>query len=152
MERTPEKIKKGLEVHALDAPCVGSDCPYNGGTDARLCTELIAEDALSYILQLEATIAEMEKVGLDMALKLGTLEAQTPKWISVEDRMPDESNVIEGSKDGMCSDLVIVFVRDDTGNSFTCDDITVNGEWVNYPAPIFEVTHWMPLPEPPKEA
>ena len=73
------------------------------------------------------------------------------KWISVEEHLPDEINEIDGGKDGTCSDLVIVFVRDDCGNSFICDDILSNGEWVNYPAPLFEVTHWMPMPEPPKE-
>ena len=73
------------------------------------------------------------------------------EWISVKDRLPEENNVIEGRKYETCSDLVIVFVRDDLGNSFTCDDMTTNGEWINYPAPQFEVTHWMPLPEPPEK-
>lgn len=71
-------------------------------------------------------------------------------WMSVKDRLPDENNVIVGGKCGTCSDLVIVFVRDALGNSFTCDDMIANGGWINYPTPEFEVTHWMPLPEPPE--
>lgn len=71
------------------------------------------------------------------------------RWIPVTERLPDEAPNSEG---GSSSELVLVVVEDSLGSRFVADDITVHGgEWVNFPFPEWEVTHWMPLPEPPKE-
>lgn len=76
----------------------------------------------------------------DVQAYIQRLEAQVPKWISVEDRLPEEP----------CAVLVVLY------GSAVCV------AWYNYPG-WFEtgsgircsagngVTHWMPLPEPPKE-
>ena len=74
--------------------------------------------------------------------------------ISVKDRLPEEhekESELMGYRHYIASDLVVVTVANSDGKRFVSDDITVNGEWVNYPFPMFDVTHWMPLPEPPKE-
>lgn len=74
------------------------------------------------------------------------------RWIPVTERLPEE--VLEESwdeKPHTASALVLVAVRDDCDRRFVSDDITFDGKWCNYPSPDFEVTHWMPLPEPPKE-
>lgn len=125
--KTPEEIKKELErctTYIYGFPCEG--CLY--GIDAEKvesdCVDALLKDALAYIQQLEAA---------------------QPKWISVEERLPD-----------------------DRGNFITkihCD----NGDWIEMNTfdymekewwhdavdRIVEatefVTHWMPLPEPPKE-
>lgn len=60
--RTPEEIKKGLEICIADENC--RDCPYKNG----YCDMQLERDALSYIQQ---------------------LEAQQPRWISVGERLPD---------------------------------------------------------------
>lgn len=67
-------------------------------------------------------------------------EVQVPRWISVEERMPEHGEsvaaIIRYTEDAW--DVVVGYV--------------LNGEW--YTAghtPGFPITHWMPLPEPPKE-
>ena len=71
--KTPEEIKKGLELCAAD-DCYEekhTGCPYD---DDELCIRHICGDALAYITQLEARV---------------------PKWISVKDRLPeDDENVM----------------------------------------------------------
>ena len=61
--KTPEEIKKGLEICIADESC--RDCPYNNGN----CDMQLERDALAYIQQ---------------------LEAQQQRWISVGERLPDE--------------------------------------------------------------
>ena len=51
--KTPEEIKKGLEMHALDEPCTEHSCHYYGGVSGKMCTQVLTEDALAYIQQLE---------------------------------------------------------------------------------------------------
>lgn len=63
--RTPEEIKKELECCSdKDGAC--SICPYMCGYGAKCITEML-KDVLSYIQK---------------------LEAQVPKWTSVEERLP----------------------------------------------------------------
>lgn len=67
-----------------------------------------------------------------------------PKWISVKDRLPEadgEYLVLKRHNyrmdDGYMAQEVALFLR------------TRDPEWVV--GNLMEVTHWMPLPEPPKE-
>lgn len=124
--KTLDDLKKGLEY--LSAKYVAEKVSLAKQVKYYIFKEDIAADALAYIKQ---------------------LEAQVPKWISVDVMLPKE--VKRDDEEVSSSDLVIVAVRDDMNNIFVSDDILCKGEWVNYPAPLFEVTHWMPLPEPPKE-
>ena len=50
--RSPEEIRKGLECCGNSGECKG--CPYYGGYE--LCMGTLAEDALTYIQQLEAQV------------------------------------------------------------------------------------------------
>lgn len=111
--KTPDEIKKGLECCMMEE-CFGEkeNCPYTA--DPALCVGVMCEDALAYIKQ---------------------LEEQIPRWIPVEERLPEKhQGVIVHCKDGyvtlMCYD----------GR-----DWSWNGKQDN------SGTHWMPLPEPPKE-
>ena len=64
-----------------------------------------------------------------------------PKWISVEERLPDPYVPVIASRRGFKSG-----VR-------TCgmEYVTLENKWINNDfAWCSEVTHWMPLPEPPK--
>ena len=78
--KTPEEIKKGLEICIADESC--RDCPYNNGN----CDMQLERDALAYIQQLETRMEAF----LDEALTyIQKLEAQHPRWISVGERLPD---------------------------------------------------------------
>ena len=61
------------------------------------------------------------------------LEAQVPKWISGTERLPDKD------------ERVLFFAKEPR---LTID--TAYGWWVNT-TNRYKITHWMPLPEPPKE-
>ena len=121
--RTPEEIKKGLEVCRADE-CHGqhTSCPY---VDDGLCMMHICGDALALIEHLDAKV---------------------PKWISVEERLPE---MYEDSS----ADIVLV-----TDGQFIHMAAYSNEKWYfaecgEMKEPMFyKVTHWMPLPESPKEA
>ena len=125
--KTPYEIKKGLEICSSRGDC--AKCPYPEG---ECFSDLVEKDAHGYILQLENHIGELtEKVAL--------LEAAQPKWISVEERLPDEPGEV----------LACVYGR-------ICIAWYSNRCFETPSGMVFyacenAVTHWMPLPEPPKE-
>ena len=65
--KTPEEIKKGLEICIADENCRG--CPYDNGN----CDMQLERDTLTYIQK---------------------LEAQQPRWISVGERLPEDGQKI----------------------------------------------------------
>ena len=75
--------------------------------------------------------------GTVMALVEGA-EAAQPKWISVEDELPPV-----GEKVLACANNVRLMAFIDCGDVWHRDTITFRLPGT--------VTHWMPLPEPPKE-
>lgn len=166
--KKPEEIKRGLE------PCDCKD-PYNcnGCEFSYQCANKVY--ALAYIQQLEAKNTQLQELcdNLDLALVkqtrqlaekelvlLKTVEEfveKTPKWISVEDRLP-EDDLPEGSK----VKSIKVFVAIKAKNGITMRTQTryrrtlfdtrgepfFDWEW-RYSAG--KVTHWMNLPESPEE-
>ena len=63
------------------------------------------------------------------------------EWISVEDRLPEEKvNCIVHYKHAYC----------DTDGYWAIGFCCYDGEKFKFD-PAYKVTHWMPLPEPPKE-
>ncbi len=65
-------------------------------------------------------------------------EAQIPKWISVEERLP--------------KDYVDVLVYDKLDGIGVCQYSSVLRKFFGDEEGMYlEITHWMPLPEPPKE-
>lgn len=76
--------------------------------------------------------------------KVDKLRAAVPRWISVEERLPEPyQNVLTCAWKLFGADRRLVY-----GIDYTIE----NNEWVcggeSYKT---MVTHWMPLPEPPKE-
>ncbi len=64
------------------------------------------------------------------------------EWISVEDRLPEEGHEVLGAyllEDSEHCQSVLLFARGEFMTEY-------DGEFYGI------VTHWMPLPEPPKEA
>ncbi len=74
------------------------------------------------------------------------------EWISVEERLPEENhralitnNINARTRQGQMSHLWIGFI-------IKASDPTLTGEYVSYGGGdrwIQNITHWMPLPEPP---
>ena len=125
--KTPEEIKNGLEccadLQGYDADCL--NCPYNG---EQWCGDKSKTDALAYIQQLEAKV---------------------PKWISVEERLPDDDANVLVHAIYKNKESVIVMT------SYTHRMYGYNIEGWRSPWQYFfydhEITHWMPLPEQPEE-
>ena len=72
----------------------------------------------------------------DAIAYINQLEARVPKWISVKDRLPEDD-----------VDVLILIYGKVIGVGYR-----INGKWKSIAkakAPV--VTHWMSLPEPPKE-
>lgn len=64
------------------------------------------------------------------------------KWISVEDRLPEEKiNCIVCYKHTYCDDDGYYAINVDF----------YDGQKFNIFDRVYKVTHWMPLPEPPRE-
>ena len=79
---------------------------------------------------------------LDAADTIEALEELHAKWISVEERLPNvgEKVMVCGVKNGM-----------QVGTFRGISRHGKNRKWLWKKDTILEVTHWMPLPEPPKE-
>ena len=81
------------------------------------------------------------------------LRARVPKWISVDDRLPDETGrylavkkrIAPDTLGGNRTDIVIIRFFEDSGFKMPIHIPDWINEEINE-----EVTHWMPLPEPPK--
>ena len=92
-----------------------------------------------YMIDCE-TFGSAGNLSRDAMAYINQLEARAPKWISVEKRMPNDNT------------LNIVFMRRSGKWGFCTFKIAIwfDGKW-DGPLYPWEVTHWMPLPEPPKE-
>lgn len=90
-----------------------------------------------------------EEVGLD-ALAMAISALEKTKWISVKDRVPDNKE----------HDWVLAQVVEDNGfmhiprvmeyRQAKNDWFEETYGWLSEHNGLFSVTHWMPLPEPPK--
>ena len=82
------------------------------------------------------------------------------EWISVDDRLPEDDEKIESYYDGrMSCKTVLVYTKYGiiipknrlivrlTGNKYLDDQVTDGWIWAGGTE---EVTHWMPMPQPPK--
>lgn len=96
------------------------------------------------------TSCDIDKVGMDAAdqierdqKEIDELREKLPKWISVKERLPIDrlKKYLVAFRDvgGSIVDMARYF----PSNGWTCD---------NWDVPQNLITHWMPLPEPPKEA
>lgn len=127
--RSPDEIKKGLECCISDTYGCYEKCPYfNSLSNGVDCSVKMHADALAYITQLEARV---------------------PKWISVKDRLPeDDVDVIVYAISNNGGHTIVV-----TFHTHTLYGFNIEG-WASpwqYFTRNYTITHWMPMPEPPKE-
>ena len=99
-------------------------------------------------------MTEKDLVIQDLRRENAELRARVPKWISVEDRLPDETGRYLAVKKRIAPDEFggnrtdIVILRFLVGDGFRMP--THIPDWINEKINE-EVTHWIPLPpEPPK--
>lgn len=122
MNKTPEEIKKGMK---LCKPIWKGDhwktcdekCPYRN--EGSLCREMLNSDALALIQR---------------------LEAEVPKWISVDESMPDGFVPVLGH-------IIDAFNFPHVRECYRVEDAFYFPELRD----IHTISHWMPLPELPKE-
>lgn len=119
---TPEKILFNIR-ECVYGVCL-YECPYCDSDD---CMEELLKDALALIEHLESE--------RDAAL------AKVPKWISIQERLPQDGQKIVMINEKYPSITLQGIYKADK----TPDTIRVLGFGIG------KVTHWMPLPEPPKE-
>ena len=103
----------------------------NGGTEmdvreklVELLTEFYGCDPMYYDVD-----------ALSIAQHLITHGVTVQEWISVEDRLPDDDEVVI-----ICTDKNFVYAGELIGDTWFLD----NDSWTA------TVTHWMPTPNPPK--
>ena len=146
--KTPEEIKKGLEccsdAYEFDGDCI--ECPYK---DEQWCVDKLKIDALAYIQQLENQIGEL-------AEKVAQLEATQPKWVSVEERLPEPNTTVLLIAHGWESQLVYIgkLKKVESQKSWLTGIISKASEWTVYGFSYLKepiVTHWMPIPQLPRE-
>lgn len=113
--KTPEEIKMGLECCNTYNDC--QSCPYDDEVEKGwgCCVQRNA-DALAYIQQLEAKV---------------------PKWISVEERLPEYGRYL------------VITRKGNAGPKAHTATYNHMGWWTH--SNFGDITHWMPLPEPPEE-
>ena len=120
--KAPDEIKNGLNHCSEDGH---KQCPYNYDCNMADGFSVLTYDANAYIQQLENHIGEL------------TEKVAQPKWISVEERLPEENGkyIVCTAKGSVYCTKFSIGVR----GSFHTDMYT-------------HIAYWMPLPEPPKEA
>ena len=118
---------------------------------------------------IKTAIAQVEWVypmdyaaAFDMAVEALAKDNNVPGngWISVRDRLPKEHDSIFAKHTHLSkymwekeSDFVNVYVEFPDGTGRVTEGRLQDGKWWTRISPALNpvVTHWMPLPEPPKE-
>ena len=102
----------------------------------------MAADAIAYIQQLENHIGELTE-------KVAQLEAAQPRWVSVIDGMPaPDTRVLASAIDNDGESIVVI-----TEYTHRLYGLGLTG-WIEpwqYFSYNYKITHWMLLPEAPKE-
>ena len=110
--KTPEEFNKPFETCPRGEDCVHCDCTIEE------CAAIQREQALAYIQQ---------------------LEAQVPRWISVEERLPEH-------------DVRVLFGYARYGYVGVGHLDREEMDWLDIDEiQVAQPSHWMSLPEPPKE-
>ena len=150
----PEYIEREAAKESMCRLCAdtnGKDCENRD--KCSLIRRLEALPAADAIEELSKRVDE--SIPKDDA-EIIIAEVAKPRWISVTERLPEEMDRSCGgwSAEIRPSDDVLVWLSSEKRQSVAWYSHTYN-EWTtvdeNTVYCFGEVTHWMPLPEPPKE-
>ena len=137
-----EELIKSLRICAIaerDYECAG--CAYRDKDFD--CNSVMKIDAADAIDELQQIAGHYEETAKDYFKDVCYYLERVPKWISVKERLPEHlTSVIVHRKDGG------IFMWEYFNTSQT-DDCWIDDSMNVYS--FYDVTHWMPLPEPPKE-
>ena len=140
------------QLREADEKSMCGECGLNLHTGATKKGVLFAE-AADAIEELSA-ICEEQKA--QIILMAAEIEEQQPHWISVTERLPEEMDQSRGewSAEIRPSDDVLVWLSPEKRQSVAWYSHSYN-EWTtvdeNTVYCFEQITHWKPLPEPPKE-
>ena len=112
-------LVNALREHAEWAQANEWETPITLGDDLAKAADRIANQS-THIAALQQ---EIEK-----------LRGQLPRWISVEERLPDQ-----------CMDIFVCYRDKHILMGTALDD-----DWIEEDFEYGQITHWMPLPEPPE--
>ena len=153
--KTSTDTKNGLLCCTIEGGC--NDCPYQQDCFQTDGFSELAGDALALIQQLQDQNASLQSLMVaanaeiaDLDTEVEELHARIPRWISVEERLPEnDANVLVyaiGNNENSCIAMT----------SYTHNLHGFHIEGWRSPWQYFfhehKITHWMPLPEPPKES
>lgn len=123
---TKEEIVKALRVCSSGGSCL--HCPYcNIAASKFRCNEKDADVAAL----IEAQAEEIEK-----------LKARVPRWIPVEERLPESDEDVLLIVNGKVDNVTLIDAYE--LGSFSKSDGWILEMWPEWEDP--KVTHWMPLP------
>ena len=145
MDKTPEQMadEYGATPHEKDAFLAG----YQAGSLNSEAVQAVKELYAAKLKEANETLAGMEDEceGLKSIIyDHDETNLLTPaKWISVKERLPEEGKlVLTYGPDGII-DVLTRYKASKNSWKWGRD-----GEFITL---VFDITHWMPLPEPPKE-
>jgi len=124
--------------HEIDCSLCDRDCCYTDGKVHGKCIIIEAADAIEG-LSMKLHGDEAAIAGMKREIERMVVSGNKPRWIPVTERLPEDRVEVLVSS-GMFAPLIEVAFYD--GLFYSAWD----GE-----TEIAAVTHWMPLPEPPKE-
>lgn len=150
--KTPDEIKKALRICSGKLLDYCDACNYCNWSSDCACNSRMCADALDYIQQLENHIGELTE-------KVAQLEEAQPKWISVEERLPEPNTTVLLIAHGWEPQLVYIgkLEKVESEKSWLTGLVSKASEWTVYGFSYLKepiVTHWIPLPsmpEPQKE-
>ena len=129
--RTHAKIEHGVRCCSSRNVLKCHGCPYGG---LSFCREQLLKDVQDYLKAIRKCSGRIEQ-------HVKQLEAAQPKWISVEERLPGKPCDVLAVVNGH---VMYTWYHPRT----RCFE---NGAGICYFVTENMVTHWMPLPNPPKE-
>lgn len=109
-----------------------------------------------YIKLLKSSRDEWQKIAQKAIAKLKTLSRaqEAQGWVSVKDRLPEVDNPVIVYARGKNDSIYKIVIASMTNKNVFDTRLETEPYWREpwqFFDTMYEITHWMPLPEPPKE-